>query len=90
VQSSFSFGQDILGWRQYKTTAETLGDKVNLRRFALGNNEILARDCTALDTAETEYNVKLKNEVEGKKVAQNRQGPRRFVNVAGLPITTCY
>jgi len=34
VEASFSLGQDFIGWRQSKTTGETLCKKVSVRQFA--------------------------------------------------------
>jgi hypothetical protein len=34
VEASFSLGQDVIGWRQSKTTGETVLEKVILRQFA--------------------------------------------------------
>jgi len=42
VMASFSLGRDIIGWRQSKTTCETLQEKVIVRQFARANNGILA------------------------------------------------
>jgi hypothetical protein len=34
VDASFSHGQDVISWRQSKTTGETLREKVVVRQFA--------------------------------------------------------
>jgi len=34
VEASFSLGRDVIGWRQSKTTGETLREKVVIRQFA--------------------------------------------------------
>jgi len=68
VEASFSLGRDVIGWRQSKTTGETLWEKVVLKQFAQGNNGILAGDYTALDTTETENDLELKKEVEERKL----------------------
>jgi len=34
VEASFSLGRDMIGWRQMKTTGETLRKKVVVRQFA--------------------------------------------------------
>jgi len=42
VEASFSLRRDVIGWRQSKTTGETLRKKVVVRQFAQANNGILA------------------------------------------------
>jgi hypothetical protein len=42
VEASLSLGQDVMGWRQWRTRGETLREKVILRHFAPANNGILA------------------------------------------------
>jgi len=42
VEASFSLGRDILGWRQPKTTGETLRENVIVRQSARANNGIFA------------------------------------------------
>jgi hypothetical protein len=34
VEASISHGRDVIGWRQSKTTGETLREKVIVRQFA--------------------------------------------------------
>jgi len=34
VDVSFSLGRDVIGWRQSKTTGESLREKVVIRQFA--------------------------------------------------------
>jgi hypothetical protein len=60
VEARFSLGRDVIGWRQSKTTGETLREKVVVRQFARANNGILAGDCAVLDTTETENALELK------------------------------
>jgi len=50
VEASFSLGRDVIGWRQSKTTGETLRTKVVVRQFAQANNGILAGTDPELDT----------------------------------------
>jgi len=38
VEASFSFERDVIGWRQSKTTGETLCEKVVVRQFAGASN----------------------------------------------------
>jgi hypothetical protein len=62
-----SLGRNVIGWRQSKTTGETLREKVVVRQFAGGNNGILAGTDPELDTTNT------KNYLEMKKEAQERK-----------------
>jgi hypothetical protein len=70
VEASFSLGQDVIGWRQSKTTGETLREKVVVRQFAQANNGILAGTDLELDTMNAE------NDSEMKKAAEERKLPR--------------
>jgi len=54
VEASFSLGRDGIGWRQSKTTGETLWEKVVVRQFARANNAILAGTDPELDNVNTE------------------------------------
>ena len=38
AEASLSLGRDVIGWRQSKTTGETLRDTVVVRQFAQANN----------------------------------------------------
>jgi len=64
VEVSFSLGQDGIGWRQSKTTGETLREKVVVRQFARANNGILAGTDPELDTTNTENDSEMKKEGE--------------------------
>jgi len=64
VEASVPLGQDGIGWRQSKTTGETLPEKVVLQQFARANIGILAHDYTALDTRQIENILELSKEVE--------------------------
>jgi len=68
VEASFSLRWDVSGWRQSKTTGETLSKKVIVRQFAQANIGILAGTETALDNANTESDLEMKNEVEERKL----------------------
>jgi len=68
VEASFSIGQDVIGWRQSKTTGETLREKVVLRQYAPANDGILAGDNPVLDTTEAENDIELKREPEERKL----------------------
>jgi len=68
VEASCSLGQDIIGWRQSKTTGDTFEETVVVRQFAWANNGILAGNYTALDSTETENDLELNIEVEERKL----------------------
>jgi len=67
VEASFYLGQDVIRRRHSKTTGERLREKVVVSQFARATNRILAGDCPALGTAETENNLELKTEVDERK-----------------------
>jgi len=68
VEASFSLGQDVIGWRQSKTTGETLRKKVVVSQFSRANNEILAGTNLELDTTMTENDSEMENEAEERKL----------------------
>ena len=68
VEASFSLGRDVIGWRQSKTTGETLREKVVVRQFARANNGILAGTDPELDTMNTENDSEMKKEAEERKL----------------------
>jgi hypothetical protein len=68
VEASFSLGRDVIGWRQSKTTGETIREKVVVRQFARANNGILAGTDPELDTMNTEYDSEMKKEAEERKL----------------------
>jgi len=68
VEASFSLGRDVIGWRQSKTTGETLREKVVVRQFARANNGILAGTDREFDTPHTENDSEMKNEAEERKL----------------------
>jgi hypothetical protein len=68
VEASFSFRRDIIGWRQSKTTSETLCENKVVKQFARANNGILAGTDPELDTTNTEHNSEMKQEVEESKL----------------------
>jgi len=68
VEASFSLGRDVIGWRQSKTTGETLREKVVVRQFAQANNGILAGTVPELDTTNTENDSEMKKEAEERKL----------------------
>jgi hypothetical protein len=67
VEASFSLGRDVIGWRQSKTTGETLREKVIVRQFARANNGILAGTDPELHTTNTENDSEMKKEAEERK-----------------------
>jgi len=64
VESSFSLGLDVIGWRQSKTTGETVCKKVVLRHLVRANHGILAGDDPALDLTHKENDSEMKKEAE--------------------------
>jgi len=68
VEASFSVGRDVIGWRQAKTTGETLREKVVVRQYARANNRILAGTDPELDTLNTENDTEMKKEAEERKL----------------------
>jgi len=68
VEASFSLGRDVNGWRQSKTTGETLCEKVVVRQFARANNCISAGTDLDLDTTNTENDSEMKKEAEERKL----------------------
>jgi hypothetical protein len=67
VEASFSFRHDIIGWRQSKTTGETLRKNIVVRQFTRANNRILA------GTNQDWYHTNTQHDSEMKKVAQERK-----------------
>jgi hypothetical protein len=66
VEASFSLAGDVIGWRQSKSTGDTLRERVVVRQFARANHGILSGTDQELDNANTE------NDSEMKKVAEER------------------
>jgi len=64
VEARSSLGLDVIGWRQSKTTGETLHERVVVRQSGQANNGILAGDDPALDTTNTDNDSAMKNEAE--------------------------
>jgi len=67
VEASLSLGQDVISWRQSKTSGETLREKVLVRQFAQANNGIVAHDNPVSDTT-TENDSKMNNEEGARKL----------------------
>jgi len=68
VEAGLSLGGDVIGWRQSKTTGETLLEKVIVRQFACANNRISAGTDPELDTPHTENDSEMKKEAEERKL----------------------
>jgi hypothetical protein len=68
VEASFSIGRDVIGWRQSKTTSETLCEKVIVRQFARANHRILAGTVPELDATNTENDLEMKKDTEEWKL----------------------
>jgi hypothetical protein len=68
VEASFSYGPDVIGWRQSKTTGKTLLKKVVVRQFARANNGLLAGDDPVLDPSSTGNDMEMKREAQEKKL----------------------
>jgi len=68
VEASFSLARDVIGWRQSKTTGETLREKVVVRQFARANRGLLAGEDPVLDPNSTDNDMELKREAEEKKL----------------------
>jgi len=69
----FSLGQDVIGWRQSKTTGKKLREKVVIRQFARAINGILAGTDQELDNVNTERHLEMKNEAEEKELHRMAQ-----------------
>jgi len=70
VEASFSLGRDDIGWRQSKTRAGTLSEKVVVTQFARANNGILAGADSLLDTTNTEIDSEMKKEAEQRQLGR--------------------
>jgi len=68
VDASFSPGRDVIGWRQSKTTGETLRKNVVVRQFTRANNGILAGTDPELDPTYSENDSEMKKEAEERKL----------------------
>jgi len=68
VKASFSLGRDVPGWRQSKTTGETLCEKVTVRQFARATNWILAGADPELDTTNSENDSEMKKDAEERRL----------------------
>ena len=64
VEARFFHAQDVIAWRQSKTTGVTLRGNVVARKFAWANNRTLAGTDPDFDTMNTENDLEIKKEVE--------------------------
>jgi hypothetical protein len=60
VEAGCSLGRDVIGWRQSKTTCESLHGNVVLKQFADATHGILAGDDPPLDTMDAANACELK------------------------------
>jgi len=68
VEASISLGWDGIGWRQSKTTGETLRKKVVARHFASTTIWLLAGADPLLNTTNNENNSEMKRAAEERKL----------------------
>jgi hypothetical protein len=68
VEASSSLQQNVIGWRQWKTTGETLREKVEVRQFARSSSGSLAGDDPVLDSDSTDNNREMNREAEENKL----------------------
>jgi hypothetical protein len=57
VEASFSLGQDVIRWRQSRTTGETVCEKLVVRQFPRANTGLLAGDDPVLVPDSTDNNI---------------------------------
>ena len=68
VEPSVSLLWEVMGWRVSKTTGDSLRMNVVLMQVAGANHWILPVDYTAFDTIQTENDLELMKEAEGRKL----------------------
>jgi hypothetical protein len=68
VEASFSLRRDVIGWRQSKTTCETLCENVVVRQFAQAKSGLLSGDDPVLVPNSSYNDMELKREAEDKKL----------------------
>jgi len=64
MEASFCIGRDVIGWRQSKTTGQTLRKNVVVRQFARDNSRVLRGDNPVSDQMNNENDSQMKIEVE--------------------------
>jgi hypothetical protein len=70
VEASFSLGQDVIDWRQFKTTGETLCKTVVSREFARAHNRTCAGADLELNVMNSENDSEMKKEEEERELHQ--------------------
>jgi hypothetical protein len=73
LEASLSVGEEFGGWRQSKTTGDTVCERVILWQYAGPIEWILAGNELALDTLNTENDLQMQREAEECNFAQNGQ-----------------
>jgi len=68
VEVSFCLGWEVIGWRQWKTTGETLREKFVVGQFARANNRIVGGNNAVSDKTSTENDLEMKKEAEERKL----------------------
>ena len=68
VEASVSLRQNVIGWRQSKTTGVTLREKVLVRMFARANHGLLPGDDPVMDPPSTDNHREMKREAEQMNV----------------------
>ena len=68
VEARYSLGRDVIGWRQSRTTGDTLRNKVIVRQFARPNHRLLAGNDPVLDSSSTDNGMEMKRAAEEKKL----------------------
>jgi hypothetical protein len=58
----------VIGWRQSKTTGETLDKNVVVRQLAQANNRLLPGNDPVLDPSSPDSDMEMKREVEEQKL----------------------
>ena len=85
VEASYSLGRDVIGWRQSKTTGETLWETIIVMQFARANNGILAGTDPERHNTNTDNNSEMKKEAEERKLHRMGNVHDLFGDVAGQP-----
>jgi hypothetical protein len=68
VEASISLGRHVIGWRQTKTTGETLQEKVIVRQCVGACISIVVCDHVALNTRNSQNPLEMLKEVEKRKL----------------------
>jgi hypothetical protein len=90
MEDSFSLGGDVIGWRQSKTTSDTLCEKVIVRQFAQANNGSVEGPDSELDTTNTQIDSEMKNEAEVRNLVRMAKVYNCLEMWQGQPKHTCY